>query len=288
MADDLVALTGVTGAVGSRVAANLSASGARLRLIARDPGRCPDITGAEAVAGSYDDQEAMTRALEGVDVFFLVSGREDKDRLEHHRRTVAGAAAAGVEKIVYLSFLGAAPNATFTLARQHYQTEQYIRDTGARFVFLRDNLYTDFVPYFAGVDGVIRGPAGEGRVGFVTRDDIGQAAARVVISSDFDGSTFDVTGPEAIDLHETADRFGRFIGRTVTYHPETVDEAYASRSVYNAPDWEVDGWVTSYLAIANGELDVVSDAVEQLTGHPAQTLEDFLTAHPESYLQHLE
>jgi hypothetical protein len=30
-------------------------------------------------------------------------------------------------------------------------------------------------------------------------------------------------------------------------------------------------------------MDVVSDAVERLTGHPPQSLEDFLTAHPESY-----
>jgi hypothetical protein len=66
-----------------------------------------------------------------------------------------------------------------------------------------------------------------------------------------------------------------------------VDEAFASRSIYNAPDWEVEAWVTSYLAIANGEMDVVTDAVEQLTGHPAQSLEDFLKAHPESYQQHL-
>jgi len=50
----------------------------------------------------------------------------------------------------------------------------------------------------------------------------------------------------------------------------------------------VDAWVTSYLAIADGEMDVVSDAVEILTGHPPQRLEDFLTAHPESYQGLLE
>jgi uncharacterized protein YbjT (DUF2867 family) len=143
-------------------------------------------------------------------------------------------------------------------------------------VFLRDNLYTDFVPYFAGPDGVIRGPAGNGRVGWVTRDDIADAAVTALTTSKHDGTTLDMTGPEAIDLYETADRFGSFIHRTITYHPETLDEAYASREKYDAPDWEVEGWVTSYLAIANGEMDVVSDAVETLTGHPAQSLEDFL------------
>lgn len=37
----------------------------------------------------------------------------------------------------------------------------------------------------------------------------------------------------------------------------TVAEAYAARASYGAPKFEVDGWVTSYLAIAAGELNVV-------------------------------
>jgi uncharacterized protein YbjT (DUF2867 family) len=280
--NDLIALTGVTGALGGRVANLLAAKGLSLRFIAREPSRCPPL-GAEVRQASYDETLAMTEALQDVSTLFLVSGREDIDRLRHHLSAVEAAEAAGVGRIVYTSFIGAAPEATFTLARQHHATEEAIRATGIPFIFLRDNLYTDFVPYFAGPDGVIRGPAGDGRVGFVTRDDIADAAASALTTSDHDGTTFDMTGPEAIDLYETADRFGSFIGRPITYHPETVDEAYASRARYNAPDWEVEGWVTSYLASANGEMDVVSDAVETLTGHPAQSLEDFLREHPESF-----
>jgi uncharacterized protein YbjT (DUF2867 family) len=275
-------LTGVTGAVGGRVARLLSERGLPLRFIARDPAKCPPID-AEIREASYDDTAAMTDALRGIVSLLFVSGREHEDRLDHHRSVVEAAAEAGVERIVYTSFIGAAPDSTFTLGRQHHATERFIRDMGIPFVFLRNNLYTDFVPYFAGKDGVIRGPAGDGRLGWVTRDDIAGAAATVLTTADHDGVTFDMTGPESIDLYETAERYGRFVGRDITYHPETVDEAYASRASYGAPDWEVDGWVTSYLAIANGEMDVVSDAVDTLTGHPAQSLEDFLTAHPESY-----
>ncbi len=281
----LIGLTGVTGHVGRRVANLLSTGDHKLRFVARDPSRCPPIE-ADVREASYDDTAAMTAALEGVDALLLISGREDKDRLDHHRSAVEAAKAASVGRIVYTSFVGASPDSTFTLGRQHYATEEFIRDTGIPFVFLRDNLYTDFVPYFAGVDGVIRGPAGDGRVGWVTRDDIAESAVTTLTTSEHDGVTFEMTGPESIDLHETAERFGRFIGKPIRYHPETVDEAFASRAVYAAPEWEVEGWVTSYLAIANGEMDVVSNAVETLTGHRAQTLEDFLAAHPESYRQH--
>lgn len=257
-----------------------------MRLVVRDPARAPELAGAQVAKASYADPEAMRNAFKGVGTLFLVSAHEAVDRLEQHKQAVEAAAAAGVRKIVYLSFLGAGPDASFVLARQHYHTEQHIKETGARFVFLRDALYTDVVPLLVGSDGVIRGPAGNGRAGWVTRDDVAEVAAAVLASSGHDGTTFDLTGPESIDLNETADRLGRFIGRPMTYQPETVEEAYSARAVYGAPDWEVEGWVTSYTAIANGELDVVSDSVARLTGHEPMNLEAFLAAHPESY-QHL-
>jgi uncharacterized protein YbjT (DUF2867 family) len=286
VATDLIAITGASGAVGGRVARRLSERGFPVRLVVRDPARAPDLPGARVARASYSDRESMLSALDAVGTLFLVSAHEAIDRLEQHKLAVEAAAAAGVRKIVYLSFLGAGPEATFVLARQHYHTEQYIKETGANFVFLRDALYTDYVPLLVGSDGVIRGPAGNGQAGFVTRDDVAEVAAAVLASSGHDGTTFDITGPESIDLNEAADRLSRFIGRPITYHPETEAEAYSSRAVYGAPDWEVEGWVTSYLAIGNGEMDVVSDSVPRLTGHEAMNLEAFLAAHPESY-QHL-
>lgn len=277
------AVTGVTGYVGSRVAARLTESGHPLRLVARQPEDIPPDLEGERVFGSYADQRAMTDACARASTLFLVSGREDKDRLEHHRRVVTAAAEAGVERIVYLSFLNASPDATFVLARQHHATEQFIRESGMDFVFLRDSFYVDFLPYFVGDDGAIRAPAGDGRVSFVARDDIADAAAAVLLSGEHSRTTFDITGPEAISLYEVAERLGAFIGRDIRYEPETEEEAYRSRSVYEAPDWEVEGWVTSYLAMANGELETVSDAVEGLAGHPPMSLERFLDAHPESY-----
>jgi NAD(P)H dehydrogenase (quinone) len=65
--------------------------------------------------------------------------------------------------------------------------------------------------------------------------------------------------------------------RDVRYVDETLEEAYASRAQYGAPDWEVEGWVTSYVAVARGELAVRTDDVQNLSGHPPRTLRDLLT-----------
>lgn len=66
----------------------------------------------------------------------------------------------------------------------------------------------------------------------------------------------------------------------MTYHPETVEEAYRSRASFGVPDWQVDAWVSTYTAIAAGEMDGVSDAVPRLTGHRATALADLLRAGP--------
>jgi NAD(P)H dehydrogenase (quinone) len=280
------AVSGATGAVGGRVAARLAELGLGQRLIVRDRSRAPDLPGAETAEASYDNPQAMRRALAGVQTFFMVSAGEAYERVRQHIAAVDAAVAAGVERIVYLSFLGAAPEATFTFARDHWHTEEHVRTTGLRHTFLRDSLYLDMLPAFAGADGVIRGPAGNGRVAAVARDDIADVAVAVLFGDDHDGRTYDVTGPEAITLHQVAEELSQVTGRSITYRAETLAEAYASRASYGAPEWEVEGWVTSYAAIATGEMNVVSDTVSKLTGHEPQTLADFLRRHPESY-QHL-
>jgi ABC-type thiamine transport system substrate-binding protein len=70
-------------------------------------------------------------------------------------------------------------------------------------------------------------------------------------------------------------------GRTISFYSETMAEAWESRARYGAPEFE--GWITSYRAIAKGEMGPASDIVSELAGHPAQTLSEYLQRHPESY-----
>jgi NAD(P)H dehydrogenase (quinone) len=281
------AVTGATGRVGSRVARQLAHAGAFQRCIVRDTMRAPRLPRAEAAGATYDDGEAMRRALEGMNTLFLVSAAEAENRIGEHAVAVDAARDAGVERIVYLSFLSAAPDATFTFARDHWHTEEHIRASGLRFTFLRDSLYQDFLPVFVGDDLTIRGPAGDGRVSVVAIDDVADVATAVLLAdSEHDGLTYDVTGPDAITLEEAARELSRGASRTVRYQPETLQEAYDSRAHFDAPAYALTGWVTTYVAIATGELSAVSDTVERVTGHRPSTLAETLQRHPE-LLQHL-
>ncbi|MGW5051898.1 SDR family oxidoreductase [Actinokineospora sp. NPDC004072] len=268
-----IAVTGVTGRLGGRVARRLAAAGIAQRMLARDPSRCPDLPGAAVHRAEFGDRAAVRAALAGVDVVLMVSASESADRVEQHRAFVDAAADAGVGHLVYISFYGAAPDAAFTLARDHWATEEHIRATGLAHTFLRDNLYADFMPGLVGADGVIRGPAGDGRAAVVGQDDIAECATAVLTDPGAHiGQTYDLTGPESLTLHQIAEIITEVTGTPATYHPETVEEAYQSRASYNAPDWEVDAWVSTYTAIARGELAAVTDHVERLSGRPATPL----------------
>jgi len=272
-----LAVTGATGVLGGMVARQLSDAGFSQRLLVRDPRRAPDLKDARAVAVSYGDPALSRPALEGVKVLFMVSAAEAADRLQQHYAFVDAAAEAGVQHVVYTSFFGAAPDCTFTLGRDHYATEERIRASGMGFTFLRDNFYLDFLPMLAGEDGVIRGPADDGVMAAVAREDIARSAVAVLRDPAVHaGATYDLTGPEDISLAHAAEVLTRATGRTVTYHHETVDEAFASRASYGAPDWQVEAWVSTYTAIAAGELAGATSDVHGLTGQDPMALEDLV------------
>ena len=281
--EGIIAVTGVTGGLGGRVARRLAERGATQRLVVRDPARAPELAGAEVATGSYDDAEGLRRAFDGTRTLLMVSASEAPDRQRLHANVVDAAVAAGVERVVYTSFFGAAPDCTFTFGRDHWHAEEYIRASGLGHTFLRDNLYIDFLPLMAGPDGVIRGPAGDGRVAAVARDDIADVAVAALVGGGHEGRSYDLTGPEALTLAEAAEELSRAAGRPIRYQAETLEEAYASRASYGAPGWEVDGWVTTYVAIANGDLEQVSGDVAAVAGHPPVRLAEFLRSNPESY-----
>jgi uncharacterized protein YbjT (DUF2867 family) len=276
-----IAVTGASGNLGGRVARELAVRGVQQRLIVRDATRAPKLPGTETAVASYEDTEAMAKALTGASVLFLVSGHENPERISVHRSAIEGARLAGVERIVYTSFMGAAPNATFTYARDHSATEQAVRSAGINLTSMRNALYADVAPWFVGDDGVIRAPAGHGRVAWVARADVARLAAVLLTEVGHEGQIYDVSGPHAIDLYETARILTKATRRAITYHAETIDEARTSRA--GNPDWLVDGWIGSYQALETGEGSVTSHTIEHLTGQAPMSFSEFLAAEPDAF-----
>ncbi|WP_062467402.1 SDR family oxidoreductase [Demequina maris] len=273
-----IAITGATGNLGGLVARMVHAKGAPERLLARTPSRAPMLDSTPVRHFDYADRTASRTALDGARIAFMVSGPEAPDRVDHHKTFIDAAMDAGVQHIVYTSFVAAAPDAVFTLARDHFETEEHIKATGVRWTFLRDSFYMDFMSALVGDDGAIRGPADNGSCAVVARYDVARAAAAVLVSPDqHAGHAYDMTGPAALTLEDIARELSDATGGRIVYSPETTAEAYASRAHFGAPDWQVAAWVSTYLAFASGDMAHASGDIEKITGSPPMSFREFLS-----------
>ena len=272
-----LAITGVTGHLGGFVAKELSEAGVAVRHLARSPERAPKLAGATVKKCSYEYSDEAIAALSGIDVLFMISAKENLERLQQHIAFIDAAKAAGVKHIVYTSFYNASPSSTFTLARDHAATEQYIKEKGLTYTFLRDNFYVDFFVDMACQYGEIKGPSGNGKVSAVVRSDVADVAVEILKNPEkWVNQTLNMTGPEELTLSEMAEQISHSLGKTVTYVEETVEEAYDSRKIWQAEQWEYDSWVSTYTAIAKGEQAGLSDDIECVLGKALTSLAEYL------------
>jgi NAD(P)H dehydrogenase (quinone) len=270
-----IAVTGATGAVGGIAARLLADAGVPVRLLVRDTSRAPQLALSEVVSASYGDDAATEAALEGIDTVFMVSAHEDENRVQLHRDFIDSAARAGVRQVVYLSFVNASATSGFLLGRDHGATEDHLRASGLDWTFVQDNFYAEILPTFADEDGIIRGPAGQGRVAAVSQRDVGAVVAHVLADPrEHVGRAYQLTGPDALSFDEVAAVLTAVTGRPHRFVDETLDEARASRAHLGAPDWLVDAWISTYTAIRDGELEHVDGDVARLLGRPATSFEE--------------
>lgn len=281
--DDVVLITGVSGHVGRRVAELLAGTGQPLRLLVRsDAARAPQFSNSEVVVGDYADLLSLDRAFAGVTKALVVSVyAEPGKRALLHKNAFDAAARAHVGHVVYTSFQGAAPDSKFPYSRDHHLSEAYLRASGVPHTILRDCLYMDVAPGFFDEHGVLRGPAGNGAVAWVAREDVARSVVSALTNPRESGATHDLTGPEALTLQETAQRLAALCGRELQYDDESIEQARRWRAQLDAPPWELDVWIGTYLAMRAGELSGVSDAVRWLTGRTPYRLEAYFTERPQ-------
>lgn len=272
-----IAVTGVTGNLGGMVSRLCKENGIKVRNLARNKEKAEKMGFSDVFKSSYDKSEDTIKSLEGIDVLFMVSGSENPDRVQQHKDFIDSAKTAGVSHIVYLSFYNASKNSIFTLERDHYATEEYIKENGFKYIFLRDNFYADFFVDMCREYGEIKGPAENGKVSAVVRSDVSEVAAKILENPEkWENQTLNMTGPEELTMEEITKLASKYLGKEIKYIPETVDEAYESRKIWKAEQWEYDSWVSTYTAIAEGEQAGVSNDIEKVLGRKATSLTEYL------------
>jgi NAD(P)H dehydrogenase (quinone) len=273
-----IVVTGVTGVVGGYVARELAALRVPFRMLVRDPERAPDLPGADVAVASYDDPGSLAAALEPGDRVFMVSMHQAYDsRVELHRAFIDEAIRQRVGHLVYLSFIAAGADASFSHARSHGATETMLRDSGLSWSAVRNGMYGDEIASWFDPDGRITGSGGQGRISFSYRPELGKAIAVLLADQAFDDRRLvTITTPDAVSLGQLAALATDLTGNDYRYEPLDREEWIAYRRSVGRPEWSIEAGITYYDGVARGEADVVSGEFEELTGTPARTVRELL------------
>ena len=221
-----VALTGASGCVGGHVLSALLKRGHGVRALIRSPQSFTrPSTGAgslEVIEGELADAAACEQLVDGADAVVHLVGIIDERgagsfhevHVEGTRSVLSAATAAGIDRWVQMSALGAREDARSRYHQTKYEAEQLVREQMARWTILRPSiihgpdgefmqmvrdfwvkLFPPFVPYFgAGPAGL----GGAGRLQPVWVEDVATVAAESLTRPIAEGQVYPMGGPDRL------------------------------------------------------------------------------------------
>ena len=211
----MVAVTGITGKVGSRVARGLLAQGQTVRAIVRSQPKGDEwaALGCEVFVASVDDAAAMTKAFRGVDGVFLMTppnydpepGFPDTQKNSVAIRTAIEESRPG--KVVFLSTVGAQVT-ELNLLNNSGMTEAMLRTVPVPVAFLRaawfmENAAWDIESAKTGVVHSFLQPL-DHRIPMVATEDIAQTAVELLGESWQGVRIVELEGPERYSSNDVA------------------------------------------------------------------------------------
>ena len=238
-----VLVTGGTGFVGPKVVHALRAQGREVRALVRDPARAAQLAGwgAELVTGDVTDPASLRAAADGctqvVHLVAIIKGRpQDFERVmtQGTKDLVAASKAAGVERFVLMSALGASETTKDLVPyfASKWAMEQEVTRSGLE--------YTIFRPSFVfGNDGgalptfvkqVRYSPvvtvigSGVQNIQPIWVDDVAEYFARGVDLPQAANRTFELGGPDVVTWNELYLRIAKVLGkrRRLVHVPASV------------------------------------------------------------------
>ena len=284
-------VTGGSGQLGRRVIELLlEANAGHVVTTTRTPEKLADLAarGVEVRQGDFNQPDSLVTAFAGVDRLLLISTDvldESGTRLAQHRNAVAAAVQAGVKHVVYTSLVNPEPGSPITFAGDHYGTEQALANSPLDWTILRNNVYTDMLLMSlpqAIASGQLVAAAGEGGVGYVTREDCARVAAVALAAATPGRVTLDVTGPEVVTHTDLARMASEISGRPVNYVSVSTEDMVAGMMQAGLPPFLAEAMVSFHTAAAQGDHGFTTSVVADLTGKAPQSVRDFLLAHREA------
>jgi (4-alkanoyl-5-oxo-2,5-dihydrofuran-3-yl)methyl phosphate reductase len=260
-------VTGATGNIGSRVVERLLARDEQTRVFVRNGDKATSRYGdrVDVRVGDLADPTALARAVDGVDVVFLVT--TGVDLAEKDKLAASVAKLAGVRLLVKLSTDDVEQGVGTGV--WHREGEAAVRDSGIGFVFVRPSGFMDnFLNWADAIktDGVVRCAAGDGTIPFIHSDDIADVAIAAMTNPQYEGLSVPITGPEALSFADMTAKVGAAIGRELRFQPVSDDDERRRQAAWGSPEPLIDARLSIFRAMREGRLATVTNNVASTLG----------------------
>jgi NAD(P)H dehydrogenase (quinone) len=279
-----ILVTGATGILGSSVIETLlkKMTASQIYIITRKEEKRTEFQakGFNAYLGDYNDIVALEKAMKSVDTVLLISSGDQGDRMQEHKNVIDTAKKCGVKNIAYTS---RALHDKTTLANklmlEHFETEDYIKESGLKYILFRNALYMDVVPLFVGKQvfetGIVM-TAGNGKVAYALRQEQGEAMANVLQNENFENQTYKFTGSETYSFYDVATVLTEISGKEVKYTAVEISAFKSLMKQKGLPDAMVKKIVDFNMDIKNGQDAEVTNELEIKLGRKPTSLKDGL------------
>lgn len=283
----MIMVTGATGPLGGSVVDFLlkKVRPEEVAVLVRDLNKATNLKakGVKVHLADYDDPAALQQAFAGIDKLYFVSGSDVVKRGEQHLNVVSAAKAAGVGHVFYTSFqrkneTDSSPIAM--VASSHIATERALKASGLTYTILKHTLYADILPMFLGEQvlqtGTVFLPAGDGKIGFATREDLAEAGAHLLTTPGHENKSYELSPREVMNFAQIAETLSRLSGKSIAYVSPTAELFTETLQKAGVPDMYIGISRGFAEAIAQGEFDVPDGQLDFLLGRKATTVEAFL------------
>ena len=295
-------VTGAGGGIGSvsrGVVELLLDNGQPVRaMVRRDDSRADELRqlGAEVVVGDLTNPEDVANAMAGVDrMFFNMSVSPDYLTATAIVSSVA-CEAAPVEVIVNMSQMTVSQMTLTSTSeskqhRLHWLAEHIMNWSGVPAVHVRPTVFMEnplFTMLAAGSirdRGVLVLPFGSGMTSPIAAADVARVVAAVLQNpADRVGAVYELTGPEVLDINGIADQYARALGRPVAAEDIALDAWTDQVLVPIGLPPHVEQHIATMARLHREDrYNRSTDDVAQITGTPAQTVEQYVAAHADVF-----
>jgi uncharacterized protein YbjT (DUF2867 family) len=281
-----ILVTQATGRIGREVVPRLITRGCEIAAGTVEPHRATALFGDSVAVQPLDFQrpETYEQALGDADRILLVPPPLDPAADEDLAPFLEQAARAGTRHIVLLSAMAVEWRAHVAVRRiERKLLESGIPSTVVRPNWFMQNFLAGYIAVPIRQAGTFALPLDRSPVSFIDVRDVADVLVEALCGGVGDGSTWTLTGPEALPLDAAAQALSAAVGREIRYRPVDDDEMRQRLSYYGWPPERTEVAIGLFRSMRNGERAAVTDTVEALLGRPPRDFASFAREHAAAF-----